>query len=138
MFEHGYSQNSIDVYLLSQIDGTVQETTIAAQDEIAAIETQAGQVAALFDAFVGEAQSSLDICIYDFRLVIDSVQAAVVSAINQAADRGIAVRIAYDKNETDDQDILKQFEGAGGDPAPVGTAAFISSAGFHPPCRYGR
>jgi phosphatidylserine/phosphatidylglycerophosphate/cardiolipin synthase-like enzyme len=132
MFEHASSPNGIDVYLLSQIDGTVQEKTIAAQDEIAAIEAQAGQVAALFAAFVSQAHSRLDICIYDFRLVVDSVRATVVSAINQAAERGVTVRIAYDKNETDDQDILKQFQGAGGDPAPVGTAAFVSNAGFHP------
>ena len=132
MFEHVPTQNGIDVYLLSQVDGTVENKPILEQDEIAAIEAQAGQVAALFADFVGQAQASLDICIYDFRLVIGSVQATVVSAINEAAGRGVAVRIAYDRNQADDQDILKQFQGSGGDPAPVGTHVFLASAGFRP------
>lgn len=46
MFEHAYSQNSVGVYLLSQIDGTVQETNITAQGEITAIETQSTSVTA--------------------------------------------------------------------------------------------
>jgi len=59
MFEHVPAQNGIDVYLLSQIDGTVGNKPIAEQDSIAAIEAQASQVAALFADFAGQAQASL-------------------------------------------------------------------------------
>jgi phosphatidylserine/phosphatidylglycerophosphate/cardiolipin synthase-like enzyme len=54
------------------------------------------------------------------------VRQTIVDAVNGAADRGVTVRIAYDKaQESEDGPILKQFRSAGGDPAPVGTEHFL-------------
>ena len=38
MFEHVAARGGIDVYLLSQIDGAVENKPIAEQDDLAAIE----------------------------------------------------------------------------------------------------
>ena len=116
----------ITVHLLSQIDGQITSAPIGQQASLPAIEAQANQVAALFAAFAGSATTTLDICIYDFRLVLSDVSDTIVTAINGAADRGVTVRVAYDANEASDTEIIKQFRGAGGDPAPTGTQAFIA------------
>lgn len=71
---------------------------MSGQDAAAATEQQATQVAELFSAFAGQARKTLDVCIYDFRLTIPAVSAIVVKAINDAAERGVAVRVAYDEN----------------------------------------
>jgi phosphatidylserine/phosphatidylglycerophosphate/cardiolipin synthase-like enzyme len=118
----------ITVHLLSQIDARVQGKPIAQQASLRAIEAQAGQVAALFVAFVQRAMATLDICIYDFRLSLSSVSQTIVTAINDAAARGVAVRVAYDANEASDEEIIKQFRGAGGDPAPTGTEKFLTES----------
>ena len=76
--------------------------------------------------YIGGAKHRLDIAIYDFRLPDGSIHDTVVNAINGAARNGIAVRIAYDK----DQDLktpgtVDYFIGAGSDPAPDGTDKFM-------------
>ncbi len=114
------------VHLLSQIDGQITSDPIGQQASLPAIEDQANQVAALFAAFADSATTTLDVCIYDFRLVLSDVSDTIVTAINGAAGRGVTVRVAYDANEASDTQIIKQFRGAGGDPAPTGTQAFIA------------
>lgn len=132
MLETHTDTAGVSLTLLSQAVDTVQKgVPVAKQTGIEAITAQAAEVASLFADFVGGATTTLDICIYDFRLTIEAVQATVVQAINAAADRGVAVRIAYDKNQQDDQEILKKFEGTGGDPAPTGTSKFLERAGLH-------
>jgi phosphatidylserine/phosphatidylglycerophosphate/cardiolipin synthase-like enzyme len=121
----------ITVHLLSQIDGQITSAPIGQQASLPAIEEQANQVADRFAAFVNAATTTLDVCIYDFRLVLSDVSDAIVAAINGAADRGVTVRVAYDANETSDTAIIKLFQGAGGDPAPTGTQAFITRS-LHP------
>ena len=123
--------DGIAVHLLSQIDGEVQPQPIAQQPAAAAIQAQATQIADLFAGFVRSATSTLDICIYDFRLELPAISQVIVSAINDAADRGVTVRVAYDANEASDQEIIKQFRGAAGDPAPTGTQRFLEAA-LHP------
>ena len=95
--------DGIAVHLLSQIDGDVQREPIAQQSTAAAIQAQAAQVAALFAGFVRSANSTLDICIYDFRLALPAISQMIVTAINEAADRGVTVRVAYDANEASDR-----------------------------------
>lgn len=131
MLSRGPSVEGIEAQFLSQIDATIGKAAVSDQDAAAAIEQQATQVAELFSAFTGQAAKTLDVCIYDFRLTIPAVSEIVVQAINDAAERGVAVRIAYDKTQNDG-DILKQFAGAGGDPAPTGTHRFLTSAPLHP------
>lgn len=131
MFSRGPSVEGIEAHFLSQINATIGKAPVSGQDAAAAIEQQATQVAELFSAFAAQTTKTLDVCIYDFRLTIPAVSGIVVRAINDAAERSIAVRVAYDKTQ-DDGDILKQFAGAGGDPAPTGTHRFLTSAPLHP------
>jgi len=124
----------IKPYLLSQCGVDVVAKPLGEQPHQDRIAGQAQHVADAFAHFVEAGRTSLDICIYDFRLEIERVQQTVVDAINAAAARGVAVRIAYDKSlETSDGPILKQFRAARGDPAPVGTDHFVRvGAGLDP------
>lgn len=131
VFSQGPSVDGIEAHFLSQIDALIGKAAISDQNAADAIQQQATQVAGLFSDFAGQATETLDVCIYDFRLTIPEVSAIVVKAINNAAERGVAVRVAYDKTQNDG-DILKQFSGAGGDPAPTGTHRFLASAPLHP------
>jgi phosphatidylserine/phosphatidylglycerophosphate/cardiolipin synthase-like enzyme len=132
MFTLGPKVDGIEIFFLSQVEAEVESKPIEQQQALAAITVQAKEVAERFAAFVGAAKQTLDICIYDFRLEVDEVRDVVVQAINEAAKRGVTVRIAYDKNEKGDEPILKLFEGAGGDPAPTGTDEFLHvKAGLH-------
>ena len=116
----------IQPYLLSQCDIDVMPKPLEEQPHVDLIEAQAQQAADAFAQFVASADASLDICIYDFRVDFDRVRQTIVDAVNGAADRGVTVRIAYDKaQESEDGPILKQFRSAGGDPAPVGTEHFL-------------
>jgi phosphatidylserine/phosphatidylglycerophosphate/cardiolipin synthase-like enzyme len=119
------TSNGISVTLTSQIDGKVEDKPVNEQAALQAIEAQAGEIADHFVEFVNRATKTLDICIYDFRLTLPAVSQKVVKAVNAAAARGVAVRVAYDANQKSDEEIIKQFRGAGGDPAPTGTEAFL-------------
>jgi phosphatidylserine/phosphatidylglycerophosphate/cardiolipin synthase-like enzyme len=118
----------LTVHLLSQIDGKVERKPVDQQAARPAIEAQAVQVAQLFADFVKAATSTLDICIYDFRLALPAVSQEIVDAINDAVSRGVTVRVAYDANQKSDEEIIKQFSGAGGDPAPTGTETFLQAS----------
>lgn len=113
------------VHLLSQIDGEVERKPVDQQASVGAIEAQAIEVADHLASFVKGATKTLDICVYDFRLALPAVSRKIVDAINDAAARGVAVRVAFDANQKSDEEIIKQFHGAGGDPAPTGTHLFI-------------
>ncbi len=117
----------LTVHLLSQIGGEVGKKPVDQQASAQAIEAQAIEVADRFAAFVKSATKTLDICIYDFRLALPAVSQKIVDAIKDAADRDVAVRIAFDANQKSDEEIIKQFQGAGGDPAPTGTHLFIQA-----------
>jgi phosphatidylserine/phosphatidylglycerophosphate/cardiolipin synthase-like enzyme len=119
--------DGLTVHLLSQIDGKVEKKPVDQQDSVQAIEAQAIEVADQFAAFVKSAGKTLDICIYDFRLALPAVRQRIVDAIKDAADRQVAVRIAFDTNQKSDEEIIKQFQGSGGDPAPTGTHLFIEA-----------
>lgn len=132
MFTKVQGPEGISVYLLSQIDAQIDKKPIAEQPSLPAIDAQANQVADLLVEFVGSAAATLDICIYDFRLDLSDVSDKIVAAINGAGERGVAVRVAYDATEKTDEDIIKRFRGAGGDPAPIGTQAFLTRSLQHP------
>jgi hypothetical protein len=72
--------------------------------------------------FMGQAKATIDIAIYDFRLLEGPLTDSIVKAANDAVERGVAVRLAYDKKSgPTDATTLKDFADAGGDPAPTGT-----------------
>lgn len=127
MFEKGTAVGSIQPYFLSQIEGKISaDEAMGKQPLQDAIDAQAAKTAELMAEYIGGAQHGLDIAIYDFRLADGGIHNTVVNAINAAAQRGVQVRIAYDK----DQDLktpgtVDYFIGAGSDPAPDGTDAFV-------------
>src|SRR3954453_5747834 len=86
-------------YLLTQCGIQVVAEALDEQPHQDRIAGQAQHVADAFAHFVAAARTILDVCIYDFRLDIARVQQTIVEAINSAAARGVAVRIAYDKSQ---------------------------------------
>jgi phosphatidylserine/phosphatidylglycerophosphate/cardiolipin synthase-like enzyme len=125
MLTNAPAPDGLAIHLLSQIDGEVEKKPVEQQASAQAIEAQAIEVADRFAAFVKSATETLDICIYDFRLTVPAVSQKIVEAIKDAAARNVAVRIAFDANQKTDEEIIKQFQGAGGDPAPTGTHVFV-------------
>jgi phosphatidylserine/phosphatidylglycerophosphate/cardiolipin synthase-like enzyme len=129
MFETGSPVQAIQPYFLSQIDEKLDKTKpLEKQPAIKEITDQALLVGTAFSQFIAGATSTIDIAIYDFRLLDGPLTSQFVDAIVTAAQRGVTVRLAYDKTQDNPaQDpTMKAFEGAGGDPAPTGTEAFIA------------
>ena len=127
--------------LLSQIDGSIVAAPIDQQPQAQAIAAQAKQIAQRFASFVGGAQTSLDICIYDFRHDLDDVRDVVVGAINGAAARRVAVRIAYDRHS---QPVMIRSSSASGRRRRPGAGWYrglpsqhrrTACGGRDPPCR---
>jgi len=132
MFQQGKAVGSIQPYFLSQISEKIDGSTpIDKQSNVAAVNAQASKVAGLLADYISGAKHRLDIAIYDFRLPDGNVHDLVVNAINAAARRGIAVRIAYDQDQEDKTPgTIDDFLGAGSDPAPDGTNEFVNSKRF--------
>jgi phosphatidylserine/phosphatidylglycerophosphate/cardiolipin synthase-like enzyme len=84
---------------------------------------QANDVAERFAAFVEDAKHSLDLAIYDFRLS-PALAKPVVTALTDAAARGIPVRLAYDAGKPAEA-TQATFTALAADPAPVGTAQWV-------------
>ncbi len=87
-------------------------------------EQQAAAIAQEMAAFVDGATASLDLAVYDFRLS-DPLKQIVAAALARRAAAGVAIRIAYDADKQQPPDT-----GAGMDPAPGGTGAFVQSLGY--------
>jgi phosphatidylserine/phosphatidylglycerophosphate/cardiolipin synthase-like enzyme len=75
--------------------------------------------------FVAAASTSLDVAIYDFRLE-PALAGPVVKAFKKAADAGVRIRIGYDAGKPAAQ-TTKAFAASGADPAPVGTADWLTA-----------
>lgn len=84
---------------------------------------QAEAVAERFAGFVAAARFSLDLAIYDFRLS-PGLAKPVVTALTEAADRGVRVRLAYDAGKPAAA-TQQTFALLAADPAPVGTAEWV-------------
>jgi phosphatidylserine/phosphatidylglycerophosphate/cardiolipin synthase-like enzyme len=82
------------------------------------------EVATRLAQFLHGAERSLDMALYDFRLSAP-LAAVLIAALQERANAGVAIRIAYDadKPETPRLD-------AGMDPAPSGTGAFVQALGY--------
>jgi phosphatidylserine/phosphatidylglycerophosphate/cardiolipin synthase-like enzyme len=85
---------------------------------------QPARVASSLASFAAAATRSIDVAIYDFRLG-GALASTVVGALTTAADRGVAVRIAYDMGKPDEADA-QVFARLEADPAPPGTAEFVA------------
>lgn len=134
MFSAGAAVGNVQPYFLTQAEVDLNRTVpLEQQPELQQITGQALQTADVLADFMGGATQALDIAIYDFRLLDGALTDTIVSAVRAAAERGVAVRLAYDKvQESTDGVTLKAFAGAGGDPAPVGTQSFIQAAALPP------
>jgi phosphatidylserine/phosphatidylglycerophosphate/cardiolipin synthase-like enzyme len=79
------------------------------------------QVAQLLADFLGAAQASLHLAIYDFRLHKPLLARPILDALRGRAAAGVEVRIAFDAGHADPTQV-------GADPAPNGTEAFLRQA----------
>ncbi len=85
---------------------------------------QAEAVGRIFADFVRKATFSIHIAVYDFRLT-GAAATELVGALNERARAGVDVRIAYHHPKRDRTPEV--FAWIGADPAPIGTADFIST-----------
>lgn len=130
MFSTGTPAGNVQPYFITQaVTDLDRSKPLDQQPELAAITDQALAAADVFAGFIEGATASLDIAIYDFRLLPGPLTATIVDAVRDAAGRGVAVRLAYDKTQEAGDDVtLKAFGDAGGDPAPAGTHLFLARA----------
>ena len=87
-------------------------------------EQSATDVMARLAEFIGKAERSLDLAIYDLRLS-DALKGQLQQTLNERAKAGVAVRICFDGDKPLQPDLA-----AGQDPAPPGTSATVQSLGF--------
>src|SRR6266702_2908579 len=134
MLSTGTPVGNVQPYCLTQeVPDLDRSKPLGQQPELAAITDQALAAADIFAGFIEGAAASLDIAIYDFRLLPGALTDKIVSAVRDAAGRGVTVRLAYDKTlQTGDDATLKAFGDAGADPAPAGTHLFIAHAALPP------
>jgi phosphatidylserine/phosphatidylglycerophosphate/cardiolipin synthase-like enzyme len=97
-----------------------QEANVGTRDPIFLIDgAQAiDRVADALAAFIHSAKRSVHIAIYDFRLKDAGVAKKIIGALNEQAEKGVEVQIAYDHRNA------PKF-GPGDDPAPHGTHKFL-------------
>lgn len=88
---------------------------------------QPKEIAQRFVDFINGAQSTIHICIYDFRLT-PALGNPILDALKQKSEAGIRVRIAFDQGKAAVAAGLKSFADLGGDPAPKGTKEYLEQA----------
>ncbi|HXA08495.1 MAG TPA: phosphatidylserine/phosphatidylglycerophosphate/cardiolipin synthase family protein [Chthoniobacterales bacterium] len=74
--------------------------------------------------FLGQAQRSLDLAVYDMRLD-DELRLQLLQALEERAAAGVQIRICYDGDKPETPNVA-----GGQDPAPPGTGAFVQGLGF--------
>jgi phosphatidylserine/phosphatidylglycerophosphate/cardiolipin synthase-like enzyme len=89
---------------------------------------QIKEVATRIANFIGEAKSTIDVAIYDFRLAGEAA-AIIADAIRAQARNGVQVRIVYDNAGVPDAGAMPPAAPAHveSDPKPPGTGSFVSS-----------
>jgi phosphatidylserine/phosphatidylglycerophosphate/cardiolipin synthase-like enzyme len=89
---------------------------------------QIGEVANRIANFIGEAKSTVDIAIYDFRLR-DEAATIVGEGLRALARKGVSVRIAYDHATDPGADVIPSAAPAHleSDPKSLGTDSFVRS-----------
>src|SRR5580693_2789867 len=114
-------------------EGAIEVTFLQQQglDPFAATPERTAQirdVATRLAQFIGEAKSTIDIAIYDFRLR-DEAATIVAEGLRSQARKGVRTRIAYDSATNPDADAIptaapSQIES---DQRPIGTDTFVRS-----------
>ena len=87
---------------------------------------QVVEVASRIARFIGEAATSIDIAIYDWRLH-DEPAAILSDALRERAKSGVAVRIVYDGTIDADADASVSPAHLEADKKPAGTESFVRS-----------
>jgi phosphatidylserine/phosphatidylglycerophosphate/cardiolipin synthase-like enzyme len=113
--------------------GAIEVTFLQQQgrDPFTATPERAAQikdVASRLARFIGEAKSSLDIAIYDFRLH-DDAATVVTDALRSQASKGVRTRIIYDNAADPGADAIPAVAPAHleADQKPLGTDTFVHS-----------
>jgi phosphatidylserine/phosphatidylglycerophosphate/cardiolipin synthase-like enzyme len=114
-------------------EGAIEVTLLQQQglDPFTATSERTAQirdVATRLAHFIGEAKSTIDIAIYDFRLR-DEAATIVADGLRSQARKGVRTRIAYDSSTNPDADATptsapSQIES---DQRPIGTDTFVRS-----------
>ena len=91
-------------------------------------QAQISEVASRIARFIGEARSTLDIAIYDFRLH-DEAAAIITDALRERAKNKVVIRIIYDATTEPDGDIVPAASPAHleADKKAPGTETFVRS-----------
>lgn len=121
------SFGQIAVYFLSQAGDVQSRIPLAEQKDYVEQAAQAAKMAQVVADFIGKAKKSIHIAIYDFELS-GQAEALVIGAINQAAQAGISVQMAYNKPAQEKTPEKRGFTGA--DPAPMGTDMKLTQRGY--------
>jgi phosphatidylserine/phosphatidylglycerophosphate/cardiolipin synthase-like enzyme len=74
--------------------------------------------------FLGQAQHSLNLAVYDMRLD-EALRLQLLQTLQARAAAGVQIRICYDGDKPETPDLA-----AGQDPAPPGTGAFVQGLAF--------
>jgi len=117
----------------SLAEGAIEVTLLQQQgrDPFAATPERTAQirdVASRIAGFIGEAESTIDLAIYDFRLH-DEAAAIVADGIRSQARKGVHLRIAYDRATDPGADAMPVAAPAHieSDQKPFGTESFVRS-----------
>jgi phosphatidylserine/phosphatidylglycerophosphate/cardiolipin synthase-like enzyme len=112
---------SIEVAVLQQQG---PDPFVATPERAAQIRDVANRIA----DFIGEAKSTIDLAIYDFRLH-DEAAAIVAAAIRSQARKGVHIRIAYDSatDQSTDATPIAAPAHVESDQKPPGTESFVHS-----------
>ena len=116
-----FAEGAIEVTFLQQQGLDPFTATPERTAQIRDVATRLGQ-------FIGEAKSTIDIAIYDFRLR-DEAATIVADGLRSQARKGVRTRIAYDSATNPDADAIptaapSQIEF---DQRPIGTDTFVRS-----------
>src|ERR1700731_1369144 len=116
-----FAEGAIEVMFLQQQG---RDPFVATPERTAQIKDVANRIA----QFIGEAKSSIDIAIYDFRLR-DEAATIVADGLRSQARKGVRTRIAYDSATNPGADAIStaapsQLES---DQRPIGTDSFVRS-----------
>lgn len=99
----------------------VEVTFLTAQDSADAQHAQITRTAKQLADFISKAELSLRVAIYDFRQSGDEI----VNALNERADAGVVVRVAYFQPKEHHPKTTEEFGAIGADPAPGPDPAFF-------------
>src|ERR1700731_4705740 len=116
-----FAEGAIEVMFLQQQG---RDPFVATPERTAQIKDVANRIA----QFIGEAKSTIDIAIYDFRLR-DEAATIVADGLRSQARKGVRTRILYDRTTDPGSDAISTAAPAHleSDQKPIGADSFVRS-----------